>query len=477
MSPFLAICLVFGYFIFLLLISILSSKKSDANTFFIANKESPWFLVAYGMIGASLSGITFISVPGEVANSQFTYFQLVIGYAIGIAVIALVLLPLYYRLNLYSIYEYLGTRFGFWTYKTGAAFFLLAQSMVAACRLFLMANVLQLAIFDAFHIPFAASAFTILVLIWLYTFRSGIKTIIYTDIFQTTFLLLAVILSIYAITSELDLSLSHIGSTIIHHPSAKMFDWDWQSKRNFFKLILTGMFLTIVTNGLDQSVMQKHLTCRNLKESWKNMFSFSIMLIISNLMFLILGLFLLIYANEKGIVLPEQTDDIYPLLALKYFGGFTGIIFLLGISAAAYSSADSAITALTTSFCIDFLGFRNKDHVHSTSTRHIVHLGVSLFLFLLLLMIHSFNDQSVINDFIMYAGYTYGPLLGLYIFGLFTTYTPKDKWVPFICIVSPILSYIIKLNSTTLFWGYQMKFEVLLLNGASTLLLLFIAKK
>ncbi len=477
MSPFLAVCIVVGYFLLLILISIFTSKRSDSQTFFIANKESPWFLVAFGMIGASLSGITFISVPGEVANSQFTYFQLVLGYVIGIAVVALVLLPLYYRLNLYSIYEYLGIRFGFWSHKTGAAFFLLAQSMYAAFKLYLMATVLQIAFFDAFQIPFSVTILFILVVIWLYTFRSGIKTVIYTDMVQTALLLLAVILSITTIANNLDLSIAKLISATFNDPNAKVFDWDWDSKRNFFKLVFTGAFLTIVTNGLDQSVMQKHLTCRNLRESWKNMFSFSIMLIASNILFLVLGLMLVLYAADQGITIPEQTDELYPLIALDYFGGITGIVFLLGISAAAYSSADSALTALTTSFCVDFLGFKKTDAIQATYTRYMVHVGIGLFLYVILILFHSVNDTSMINAFISYSGFTYGPLLGLYVFGLFTHFKIKDAWVPIICILSPILSYILKVNSVNWFWGYQLEYEILLVNGGITFILLFFARQ
>lgn len=473
MNPFLAIGIVIGYFLLLILISHFSSRNSSSQTFFIANKQSPWFLVAFGMVGASLSGITFISVPGEVVNSHFTYFQLVIGYVIGIAAIAAVLLPLYYKMNVYSIYEYLGHRLGYYSHKTGAAFFLIAQTMYAALKLYLMATVLQIAIFDAFHLPFFVTIVFILAVIWLYTFRSGIKTVIYTDIFQTAFLLLAVLFSIYTISHAIDLSFSQLTAELRANPHAKIFDWDWHSKNNFFKLILTGAFLTIVTNGLDQSVMQKHLTCRNLRESWKNMFSFSVMLLLSNLLFLVLGLLLVLYANHLQITLPEQTDEIYPLLALDHLGGLTGILFLLGITAAAFSSADSALTALTTSFCIDFLGFKKSQAEHDTQIRHWVHLAISFILLIVLIIFHQIHNISMIRAFVTYSGFTYGPLLGLYGFGLFTRRQVIDKYIPWICIASPVLSYILKYFSTTLFWGYQLEYEILLVNGAITFLLIF----
>ncbi len=477
MNPILVISVVLGYFALLFVISICSSKDTSSQTFFIAKKQSPWFLVAFGMIGASLSGITFISVPGEVVNTQFTYFQIVIGYVVGILVIAFILLPLYYRLNVYSIYEYLESRFGFWSYKTGAAFFLFAQSTVAAFKLFLMAGVLQLALFDAYGVPFEATVFVTLILIWFYTYRSGIKTVVYTDVMQTTFLLLAVILSIYVIAGELNLTWSAFTTLLKNNPTAKMFEWDWESKRNFFKLIFTGAFLSIVTNGLDQSVMQKHLTCRNLKESRINMYSFCIMLLMANYLFLILGLLFVVYTSETGIAIPENTDDLYPLLALNHFNVFTGIFFLLGISAAAYSSADSAMTALTTSFCVDFLNFHKEEEKHSRKTRFIVHLGVSIFLFFLIVIFKAINKQSVINAFIQYSGYTYGPLLGLFAFGLFTRYRVRDVLVPFFCVLSPILSIIIYIYSQEWFWGYQFGFEIIIVNAAFTFLALFITSQ
>lgn len=468
MSPVLAAGIVVGYFILLIIISHFSSRNTSDKTFFIANKESHWFLVAFGMVGASLSGITYISVPGEVAVSQFSYFQLVIGYILGILIIAVVLLPLYYRLNLYSIYEYLGTRFGYWSHKTGAAYFLVAQTMYAAFKLYLMATVLQLAIFDAFHLPFAVTVFTILVVIWLYTYRSGIKTVIYTDTLQTAFLLLAVIFSIFTISTSINLSISNISNELISNSHTKIFVWDWSSKNNFFKLVLTGALLTVVTNGLDQSVMQKHLTCRSLKDSWKNMFWFSVMLLISNIMFLVLGLMLVLYADAMAVQLPEKTDEIYPLLALQYLGGFTGLLFLLGISAAAFSSADSALTGLTTSFCVDFLGYKHTENSHPPKLRNLIHLGLSLILFVVLMFFDRIHNTSMIRAFVSYSGFTYGPLLGLYTFGLFTRFKITDSYVPIVCVISPLLCIVLKSYSAELFWGYQLEYEILVINGAIT---------
>ncbi|MBZ0256865.1 sodium:solute symporter [bacterium] len=468
MSAITAICVVCGYFALLVLISHFTSKNADSETFFIANKQSPWFLVAFGMVGASLSGITFISVPGDVAASNFTYFQLVIGYLIGIAVIAVVLLPLYYRLNLYSIYEYLGLRFGYWSHKTGAGFFLIAQTMYAAFKLYLMATVLQIAIFESFGLPFAVTVLCILTVIWLYTFRSGIKTVLYTDVFQTTFLLLSVVASIYAISQELHLSFTAFIHELASNSHAQTFVWDWHSKNNFFKLVTIGALLTIVTNGLDQSVMQKHLTCRSLRESWKNMFSFSVMLLLSNCLFLSLGLLLVMYANAAGIAIPEKTDDLYPLLALDHLGGWIGVFFLLGITSAAFSSADSALTGLTTSFCVDFLGRKKNEPSDSHFVRHCVHVSISLILFFVLIVFHQIQNTNMIRAFVTFSGFTYGPLLGLYAFGLFTRYKITDAYTPWICIASPLASYALKIFSQQLFWGYQIEYEVLLINGAIT---------
>ncbi len=463
MDPLVVIAVISGYFVLLVLISRATAGKADASAFFTGNKQSPWYLVAFGMIGASLSGVTFISVPGWVEATQFTYMQMVLGYLAGYLFIATVLMPLYYKLNLISIYQYLEQRFGYWSYKTGAFFFLLSRTIGAAFRLFLVAGVLQIAIFDQYGIPFAVSVFVTIFLIWVYTFRGGIKTIVWTDTLQTLFMLTAVGTCIVIITQDMNVSVGSLKSLIANSEYGQVWDWDWLSNQNFYKQFFSGAFIAIVMTGLDQDMMQKNLTCKTIGEAKKNMFWFSIILVFANLMFLTLGALLFIYAGNNGIAIPARTDDLFPLLALNHLGSFAGITFLLGITAAAYSSADSALTALTTSFCVDFLGYNtDKD---DRKTRITVHLMFSILLFLVILIFRAVNDQSVIAAVFTAAGYTYGPLLGLYAFGLFTKKTVKDRWVPVVAILSPVLSYLLSTFSIELLNGYQFGFELLIVNG------------
>lgn len=476
MSPGIVLSILLTYFVFLLIISWITSRKSDNTTFFTANRQSPWYLVAFGMIGASLSGVTFISIPGEVGNSFFSYFQVVLGYIVGYLVIGTVLLPLYYRMNLVTIYTYLEERFGFWSYKTGAFFFLLSRVIGSAFRLFLVANVLQLAIFNQWKVPFAVTVFLTILLIWLYTFRGGIKTIVWTDSLQTLFMLLAVGISIYLIGKELGLGGMELIEKVQESKLSQVFVWEWQPGNNFFKQFTSGAFIAIVMTGLDQDMMQKNLTCRNLKDAQKNMFWFTITLVFVNLLFLTLGALLYIYADAMSIPLPDRSDNLYPILALNHFSIFAGILFVLGITAAAYSSADSALTAMTTSFCVDFLKLSKNESAEAKKTRMIVHIGFSLLLYLVILIFKIINDESVISAVFKAAGYTYGPLLGLFSFGLFTKKSIRDSWVPYICVVSPILTYVINSYSETLLWGYKFGFEILLLNGALTFLGLWISR-
>lgn len=476
MSPLLVFSVIAGYFVLLMCIAHFTSKGSDAESFFTANRQSPWYLVAFGMIGASLSGVTFISVPGEVGNSHWAYFQMVLGYLVGYFVIATVLLPLYYKMGLVSIYQYLDSRFGEMSYKVGAFFFLVSRIIGASFRLFLVATVLQIAFFDAFDVPFAVSVFTTIALIWLYTFKGGIKTIVWTDTLQTLFMLLAVGISISIISDQLGLSFKDLIGTIQSSELSDTFIWDWKLPRNFFKQFLAGAFIAIVMTGLDQDMMQKNLTCRSLGDAQKNVFWFSVVLVFANLLFLSLGVLLYHFVDVNQIDLTRTTDSLYPYLAMNHFGIFGGIVFLLGITAAAYSSADSALTALTTSFYIDFLG-KTPDK-NDGKNRILVHLGFSVLIFLVILVFQAINDDSVINSIFKVAGYTYGPLLGLYSFGLFTRKKLKDQYVPMICLMAPTFTYFINLNSEFLFWGYRFGFELLLVNGLLTFIgLLFITKK
>ncbi len=470
MTPGLVISVIGGYFLLLILISYFTSRNADTQSFFNANKQSPWYLVAFGMIGASLSGVTFISIPGEVGNTQFAYFQLVLGYLLGYIVIIYVLLPLYYKMNLITIYTYLNKRFGFWSYKTGASFFLLSRLIGASFRLFLVAVVLQVFLFDAWGTPFEITVLVTIALIWIYTFKGGIKTIVWTDTLQTLFMLSAVVITIFHIGKNLDLSLNGLVDVVADSSYSTIFVWDWKLEMNFFKQFFAGMFITISMTGLDQDMMQKNLTCRSLKDAQKNMLWFSIVLIGVNLLFLSLGALMYIYANTNGIPIPADTDELYPMLARNHFSLATGFVFLLGIIAAAYSSADSALTALTTSFCVDILGFEKKPEAEKKRTRIMVHIAMSIAMLGVILVFRAINDESVISSLFTIAGYTYGPLLGLFAFGLSNRLQLRDVWVVPVCLLAPVLSYIFSLNSEEWFSGYKVGFEILLINGGLTYL-------
>ena len=463
------------YFLVLLFISNLTSKKSTFTDFFNANRSSPWYLVAFGMIGTSLSGVTFISVPGEVGSSNFSYFQVVLGYLVGYYVIAKVLLPLYYKHNLISIYTYLEDRFGFYSYKAGAFFFLLSRTIGASFRLFLVAGVLQIAIFNQLGLPYFFSVLLTILLIWIYTFKGGIKTIVWTDALQTLFMLSAVIITIVIITDKMNISLYESFHMVKNSSYSNIFYFDWRAGNDFFKQFISGAFIAIVMTGLDQDMMQKNLTCRNLGDAQKNIFWFCVILVIANLLFLFLGALLYLYSESVNFQLPTSTDDLYPLLALNELGFLTSIIFILGIIAAAYSSADSALTSLTTSFCIDFLDIQKRNN--KRRARLLVHIGFSILLFIVILIFNEINDESVINSIFKAAGYTYGPLLGLFSFGIFTKYKIKDKFVFFVCLISPLISYLINIYSEELLFGYRFGFEILLLNGLLTFLGLYFIKR
>lgn len=429
------------------------------------------------MIGASLSGVTFISVPGWVGSSNFGYMQIVLGYLVGYFVIANVLLPIYYKLNLTSIYSYLESRFGFFSYKSGAAFFLLSRTIGAAFRLYLVAMVLQISLFDAWEVPFMATVAITILLIWVYTYRGGIKTIVWTDTLQTLFMLIAVFVSIYVISSDLNIDLTSLPGFIADQEMSRIFEWDWNSSQNFFKQFFAGTFIAIAMTGLDQDMMQKNLTCRNLKDAKKNMYWFSSSLVFVNLLFLILGLLLYNYTEFHSISLPERSDDLFPFLAVHHFPTYAGIIFLLGMTAAAYSSADSALTSLTTSFCVDFLNFRKiDDEKQKQKTRLKTHMGFSVLLFLVIVVFRILNDDTVISAIFKVAGYTYGPILGLFTFGIFTSYSIKDKYVPIVVILSPAISYFLDYFWPIWFDGFNLGFTVLIINGALTFLGLLLLK-
>ncbi|MCD4773023.1 MAG: sodium:solute symporter [Bacteroidales bacterium] len=481
MSPNLILTVFLIYTLLLFVISRITSKKSDNDTFFLGNRTSPWLVVAYGMIGASLSGITFISVPGWVGETQFSYMMVVFGYLLGYIAIATILLPLYYRLKLTSIYTYLEKRFGFWSYKTGASFFLLSRIIGASFRMFLVVNVMQIFVFDSMGVPFWVTVSIFMLLIVIYTFRGGIKTIIWTDTLQTTFMLLAVVISVILIIKSLGVGFDDIFHEVMDSNYSKMVFTEWQDKRFFIKEFLSGAFIAIVMTGLDQDMMQKNLSCRNLKDAQKNMISLGVVLIIVNFLFLFLGAVLYIYASAKGINIIETSDDIFPSVALKYLGPFAAVIFLIGLLSAAYSSADSALTALTTSFNVDFLNIRKRNDLsvkQKTNIRYLVHISIAVILIFVIVSFRIINDQAVINKLFTIAGYTYGPLLGMFAFGLFTKNKVNDKWVPLIAILSPVICYFISDNSEALLNGYKFGFELLILNGMLTFIgLLIISKK
>jgi Na+/proline symporter len=438
----LTIGVVASYFGVLFLIARATAAQEAGNSsFFIGNRQSPWYVVAFGMIGTTFSGVTFISVPGWVGATQFSYFQMVLGYIAGYTVIALVLMPLYYRLNLTSIYGFLDQRFGPSSYRTGSFFFMVSRSIGAAFRLYLVAIVFQVFVFEPFNIPFVLAVVITLALIWIYTHRGGIKTIIWTDALQTALMLTALIVSLFYLGQTMDLSASGLVNTVSQSQYGQVFFFEDYKAANFFpKQFLSGAFIAIVMTGLDQDMMQKNLSCPNL---------------IVKLTFLILGALLFLYANREGIAIPDKSDYLYPQLAFEEFPLAVSLIFILGLTASAYSSADSALAALTTAFCVDFLGFERRTISHQLRTRYAVHLGFTAVLLGIILFFHYLNDQSVISKIFDAASYTYGPLLGLFSFGLFTYLQPRDRFIPAVCLVSPVLSYFIGQYAPLILGGYE----------------------
>lgn len=492
MSPILILSIILVYFGILIFISnVVSKKGTDNDTFFKANKNSKWYLVAFGMIGTALSGVTFISVPGAVGNpeTQFSYFQFVLGNAIGFLIIATVLLPLYYRMNLTSIYSYIEQRLGTVSYKTAATIFLISRTIGSAFRLYLVVLVLQRYVFDAFQVPFAATVLISLGLIFAYTYRGGLKTIIITDTLQTFFLVTSVFLTIYFICSSLNFSPTQAFEAVKNSSYSKIFFYEDFLKGNFvWKQIVGGIFVTIAMVGLDQDLMQKNLSCANIKEAQKNMFTFTGIFVIINLFFLSVGALLYLYAGQNGIAVPTvndvaRTDLLFPEIAFHHLEIIPAVTFLLGLTAATFATTDSALTALTTSYCVDFLQMDKAENNKRTpeemvKLRHKVHLGFSFLLFVVIVLFNVLNDDSVVKMIFKVASYTYGPLLGLYGFGLFMkTKTVRDRWVPFVCIAAPALCWVITANSKQWFGDYQFDNELILVNGLLTFLGLLIISK
>ena len=479
LSPEIILITVLSYFAILTLISYITSKEDSNKVFFNANKNSNWLIVAFGMVGASLSGVTFISVPGWVEDSQFTYFQVVLGYLVGYLFVASVLLPIYYRIGLTSIYEYLDQRFGQNSYFVGSVFFLISRVLGASFRLFLVAIVLQEFVFDSMKIPFEITVIFSILLIWLYTKRGGIKTIVWTDTIQTTFMILAVILSIIYINKSLDWSITEFLYSSDLKEYNRIFVMDNFLERNFFwKHFIGGAFITICMTGLDQDMMQKNLTCRNIGEAKKNMVLFSFILTFVTFLFILLGALLYIYAYKNNISIPANSDLLFPKIALEgSLGQFVGITFILGLIAAAYSSADSALTSLTTSFCIDILKINKLSPDRQLKIRKQTHIWMSLALIIVVIIYRYVLDRNVIDSLLTVAQYTYGPLLGLFAFGIFTKFKIDDKKVYYVVIINMILIIILGNIDSSSIGGYSIGYELLPINGLLNFIGLYLIRK
>lgn len=470
MNSYIILAIIAIYFGILLLIAWITGRKSTGNdAFFLGNRKSPWYIVSIGMIGTSLSGVTFVSVPGMVRSIDMTYMQTVLGFFFGYILIAKVLLPLYYKLKLTSIYAYLGDRIGQRSYKTGASFFLLSKIVGAAARLYLVVLILQHYVFSTWNIPFWVTVIISIFLVWLYTYRSGIKTIIWTDTLQALCLVAMLVVIIWKVKDTMELDMGGMWQTLTESPHFRIFEFgDWHSTQNFFKQFFSGIFITIVMTGLDQDMMQKNLSCKSLKDAQKNMYTYGFAFTPVNFLFLALGVLLISLASQKNIELPALNDDILPMFCTSgILGSSILIFFTIGIIAAAFSSADSALTALTTSFCVDILGVEKEEAKKAKRTRLKVHLLISVLFAIIILIFKAVNSRSVIDAIYMIASYTYGPLLGLFVFGLFTKKQPRDKYVPYICILSPLIcfatDYLVKQHT-----GYAFGYEMLMLNGAIT---------
>ncbi len=483
MSPILIISCIGLYFGGLMLIAYLTSRNSTSDSYFLGNKASPWYAVAFGMIGDSLSGVTYISVPGKVGAGHFSYLQLVMGYFVGYFIISKVLLPIYYKMNLISIYTYLETRFGKHTQKTGAFFFILSRILGASGRLYLAAGVIQFFVFDRLtniHIPFWLSVSVILALMLLYTYKGGIKTLVWTDTFQSLFLVLGVVLSIAVIIHKMDIGFGKAVSNVFSSDYSQTFFWDWKKSNFFFKEFIGGIFIAVAMTGLDQNMMQKNLSCKSLGEAQKNIFWFSIVMVIVNIFFLSLGALLYQYYQSSGIEIPMNdetgkiiTDKVFPNLALNHLGMFAGLIFIIGLTAATFSSADSVLTTLTTSTYIDMLEYDRNEKLsekEKAKRRTMIHIGFAVIMWLVIIIFDILNQRAIIDTILMIAGYTYGPLLGLFAIGLFTKMNLNDKKVPIICILAPIITYLLANFIIKPLTNYEVGNELIMINATITIL-------
>ena len=467
-----------AYTLLIFAVTWITSRRANNDTYFIGNRRSPWFVVAYGMIGASLSGVTFMSVPGNVQTQAFYYMPMVLGFFAGYIIIATVLMPLYYRMQLTSIYGYLERRFGFFTYKSGASFFILSRTLGATLRMFLVVSVLHTFILKQFGIPFWVAGLIFIVLIILYTFEGGIKTIVWTDTLQTTFMLLAVIFCIITISKEMGWNLSEMASQLKQSGYMKWIDTDWSSKTHFLKQFLSGVFVCVAMTGLDQEMMQKNLSCRNLKDAQKNMFTFSSIIVVVNFLFLSLGAVLAIYVQQKGMQFSD-TDLIFPTVAFQHLGSVAGLVFIIGLISAAYPSADGALTSLTTSFCIDIIGLEKKttwQEKKKKKVRYTTHLLFALVFLLLIIFYNAVKDDAIINLVYTVAAYTYGPLLGFFFFGILTKHQVRDKYMPMIAVASPVLCYLLDLFCTH-YLSFGFGFTLLIVNGGLTFIGMYLCRQ
>ena len=471
MNEIITIVTILGYFLLLLLVSHLTARDSSNDACFRAGRRSPWFLVAFGMIGTSVSGVSFVSVPGYVGVTQMTYLQMCIGFFFGYLVIAFLLLPMYYRRGLTSIYSYLEQRFGLASQKSGSVLFLLSKMTGACARFYLVCLILQQFVFERFGVPFIVTVLIILVLVWLYTRRAGIRTLVYTDSLQTLCMLTALVVVIVLVMGKMNLDWGALYQTVSESEYSRIFVWDdWMSKQSFWKQFLSGVFVAIVMTGLDQDMMQKNLTCKNLREAQKDMCTYGVCFIPVNFLFLVLGVLLYTFAAGQGIDVPAKTDQLFPMLVQEgWFGYGVTVLFVLGIAAAAFSSVDSALTALTTSFCIDILDIEKKqlDEVRATRIRRRVHIAVVFVFVIFTLIFKALNSTSVIDAIYIMASYTYGPLLGLFAFGLFTRKMPRDRFIPVVCVLSPVICYALSVIVPQ-YTGYQFGYELLMLHGLLT---------
>lgn len=480
LSPIMILSVIVAYFVMLYLLSVYTARRTDNASWFLAGRRQHWIWIAIGMIGASLSGVTFISIPGVVGteglNRDFSYYQVVLGYMLGYALIAFVLMPLYYKLQLTTIYGYLQMRFGYWSYKTGAACFLVSRVIGSAFRLYLVAMILDMFVAGPLGVPLWVTVFISIVLIWIYTRKGGMQTIIYTDVLQTVFMIGAVVLSILIIAQAMEFNAFSWINAVRESPMSKVIflDGGWSDPNFFFKQFISGALITIVMTGLDQDMMQKNLSCRNLKDAQKNMLTFCVVLLIVNLLFLSLGALLYMFAQYNNIPIPEKTDQLFPMLALQYLPSIVGVLFIVGLVAAAYSSADSAMTALTTSFCVDFLDINEKSESVSFSIRRFVHMGMAVSIFLVIMGFSMIHNKAIITKLFEIAGYTYGPLLGMFTYGVVSKRKVWDKALPFLAILSPLMTWIIHTNSAKWFNGLQLGFLLIAVNGLLMFVMIYL---